>query len=361
MKLFVTIYQMQEGGAARVTTTMINGLADKGFDIVLCTDTAYYSVFYPISDKVKIVSYNPKPIKQNKYVHMTKAVIQMRKFIKEEKPDVVIGVESIFYFLINIACRGLHIPVVAVDHTSMGRDQGKLINWIRHKYYDTSAALSILTHKDELILGETIPQKRVIHNPLSFTPLSTPTVRDKTVLCVGRLNVWKVKGFDLMLDIWQRVAPSHPDWILEIAGDGTADSISKVESMISERGLNGKVRLLGQVSDICSLYQKTSIFALSSRVEGFPMGLAEAMSQGCSCIAFSVQGAVNEIFGDEALGIIVKDGDIESFSQELSKLISASSEYRNELGQRAIARSKDFSVEAFISKWIKLIYEITNN
>ena len=50
MKIFVTIYQMQEGGAARVTTAMINGLADKGYDIVLCTDTSYYYVFYNVSE-----------------------------------------------------------------------------------------------------------------------------------------------------------------------------------------------------------------------------------------------------------------------------------------------------------------------
>lgn len=56
MKIFVTIYQMQEGGAARVTTAMINGLADKGYDIVLCTDTSYYSVFYPVSEEIKIIS-----------------------------------------------------------------------------------------------------------------------------------------------------------------------------------------------------------------------------------------------------------------------------------------------------------------
>ncbi|CUN26908.1 glycosyl transferase family protein [Bacteroides thetaiotaomicron] len=359
MKIFVTIYQMQEGGAARVTTAMINGLADKGYDIVLCTDTSYYSVFYPVSEEIKIISYNPKPIKQNKYIHMTKAIFQMRKLIKEEKPDVVIGVESIFYFLTNIACKGLHVPIIAVDHTSMGRNQGRFINWIRHKYYGTSAALSILTHKDEALLGDSIPQKRVIHNPLSFAPLNSPTLRGKTVLCVGRLNVWKVKGFDLMLDVWQKVAPSHPDWILKIAGDGTTDSINEIEEMISQRGLEGKVRLLGQVSSICSLYQKTSIFALSSRVEGFPMGLIEAMSQGCACIAFSMQGAVNEIFGKSQSGIIIKDGAVDSFATELSKLISASEEQRSELGQRAIERSKDFSEEAFVAKWIKLIHDVT--
>ena len=99
MKIFVTIYQMQEGGAARVTSTLVNGLVDKGYDIVLCTDISYYTVFYPISDKVKVLTYNLKPIKKNKYIQMLTAIWQIRKHIGVEKPDIVVGVEAIFYKL----------------------------------------------------------------------------------------------------------------------------------------------------------------------------------------------------------------------------------------------------------------------
>lgn len=352
---------MQEGGAARVTSTMINGLVAQGYDIILCTDTSYYALFYPISDEVKVVSYNLKPIKRNKYIQMLKAIYQIRKYIKTEQPDIVIGVESIFYFLTKVACNGLGVPVIAVDHTSMSRNQGRFINWIRRYYYRTSAALSILTHRDESILGDNIPQKRVIYNPISFPPHNCYSLRKKTILCVGRLNSWRVKGFDRMLDVWKKVSPYYPDWILEIAGDGNLDSISQINDMILSRGLNGKVRLLGQVSDIRSLYQSTSIFALPSRIEGLPMGLIEAMSQGCVCIAFSIYGIVDEIFGDSNSGVIINDDDIDSFAIELRKLMSFSEEQRYEFGKRSIERSKCFSEDMFLSNWIKLINDVKNN
>ena len=357
MKVFVCIYQMQAGGAARVTSVMLNGLAERGINVVLCTDSSYYKVFYPLSNRIKIITYNPKGIKENKFILFPKAILKIRKFIKQEQPDIVIGVEAVFYFFTKLACMGIKKPVVAVDHTSMSRNQGRFINWIRNSFYGTADALSLLTYKDAKIVGDKFPQKIVIHNPMSFDILDRRIEKRKNILCVGRLNGWDVKGFDLMLDIWKRIESSHPEWILEIAGGGSPSAINEINEMIKERNLNGRVKLLGQIKDICSLYQSTSIFALSSRVEGFPMCLAEAMSQGCSCIAFNVQGAVPEIIENNVSGIIIDDRNLDDFACKLNDLILDESS-RSDFGRNAIEKSKEFSADKFIDTWLKLLYSL---
>ncbi len=358
MKIFVTIYQMQEGGAARVTSVMINGLIERGYDVVLCTDSCFYSVFYPLSSKVKILSYNLKPSKLNKYVLFSRAILRMRKYILQEQPDVVIGVESIFFFLVKIASLGLRIPVVAVDHTSMGRDMGRFINWIRHSFYQYSSALSILTKKDAKLLGDSVPQKKVIYNPLSFTTRESLVFRKKKILCVGRLNVWHIKGFDIMLDIWAKLYSKYPDWTLEIAGTGSTVSIQEINEMIEKKNLSGSVKLLGQIEDMQKLYQQTSIFALPSRVEGFPMCLIEAMSQGCACVAFSVQGAVDEIIEKNISGLVVDDGDYMAFSNALEYYLNLTEYQRDNLAKQIMERSKMFSKESFINNWVKLLNDV---
>lgn len=357
MKLFVAIYQMQDGGAGRVTCTMINGLVERGYEIVLCTDTKLHEVFYPLSSKVKVISYNNYKKKPGKLKFFSSAVANIRKLVKQEHPDVVIGVESIFYFISKVACVGLGYSIVAVDHTSMGRDQGRFINWIRHSYYKKADKLSLLTQKDANLAGESFHNKIVIYNPNSFDILQADTKRKKNILCVGRLNVWKIKGFDRILKIWAELAPEFPEWTLEIAGDGSIDALSIISNMIKENALDERVHLLGQIKDMQSLYQSTSIFALPSRVEGFPMCLIEAMSQGCACIAFDLQKAVCEIVDDQVSGTIVEDGNLEAFTKELRNLLE-SEELRIRYNKEARTKVAEFSVEAFCNKWEDLLRQL---
>ena len=121
-------------------------------------------------------------------------------------------------------------------------------------------------------------------------------------------------------------------------------------------GLKERVFLLGQVDDMKALYAQSSIFVLSSRVEGFPMVLMEAMSQGCACIAFSVQGAANEMLTQNS-GFVIDDGDILDLQQKLTKLIEDNS-LRENYGYNAIDAVSKFSVKTFVDEWENLIESV---
>ena len=354
-KVLVLIDQMETGGAGRVTSTLLPGLLKNGYEVVLALDNVNAQVFYPIPQEIRKVNI---PIKGSVSAGLKqiKLILAARKIIKNERPDVIIAVTFFPFFYAHFAAKGTKIPIIAYDHTSFGRDMEPFVNFIRYNLYGKADRLAILTKKDEQLLGTKFPNKVVVYNPLTYPVASHPSKKQKTVLCAGRLDSWDVKGFDRIIDIWSRIAPKYPEWKLMIAGSGTNQKVEEVKSMISQSGVETQIELLGQVQDMPSLYSVTSVFALPSRVEGFPMVLLEAMSQGCVCCSFNMGGAVNEMMSDTS-GAIVQDGDIKSFEDKLETFIKLYPHYGTyqESGYKDASR---FTCDAFYDQWDNIIKEV---
>ena len=360
MKVLVFIDQFERGGAARVTSIMCNGLVSKGYDVTLALNNMTYKVFYPLDKKVRIQTlYCDK--KYNGILGILKLnidyIFKAKKIIRTERPDVIISVLAVPFVHSRIASWGGRIPLIVCDHTSFSRKLSLYYNFVRKYFYRTADVVTILTKRDEKILGKKIPQKVVVYNPLSFPLLQKITHRRKNILCVGRLDVWHVKGFDIIINIWAKLAGKYPDWMLEIAGDGDIQAENYIKKLIFDNNLEGRVNLLGQIKDIVNCYQQSSIFALPSRVEGFPMVLMEAMSQGCASVAFSIEGASKEMILNPDAGFVVEDGDVNSFSEKLELLMNSPVLLR-EMSNNAIAEVERFSVDNFISQWDSILRSV---
>lgn len=354
-KVLVLIDQMETGGAGRVTSTLLPGLLKKGYDVVMALDNVNCKVFYPIPESVRQISIGikndaPTGVKQ------LKMILSTRRIIKREHPDVVIAVTFSPFLYAHYASKGLGVPVICYDHTSFGRNMGRYVNWIRYNLYGKADKLVILTKKDESLLGSKFPHKEVVYNPLTYPVAHHTGDRCKTVLCVGRIDSWEVKGFDRMIDMWSHIAPKYPDWKLRIAGGGTEDKVAEIRKMSKDSGVDKQIEFLGQIYDMPALYAATSIFALPSRVEGFPMVLLEAMSQGCVCCTFEMGGAVNEMM-NETSGAIVKDNELTDFERALEKLINLYPHYEDlqESGYKDAAR---FSSKNFYDQWNRIIQSV---
>lgn len=361
MKILLVNDQFENGGAARVACTMCNEFKSRGYNIVVVSDTEKNSVKYDLDKEIPLLKADFKSRRRNvlsRFFSMFKTAKHIRKHIEKEKPDVIIAIQANAYIRTLIANRRLHIPLIVADHTSFARKMDFINTITRHHLYKYADGISILTHRDEKLLGDKYPQKMVIHNPLTWDLLHEKTNRRKTVLAAGRFDIWEIKGFDLLLQIWGQLANKFPDWTLEIAGTGKDESLKVVKDLIQQNGVENKVSLLGQVSDMKSLYSQSGVFALSSRIEGMPMVLLEAMSQGCPCVAFDVGGASSEMMIDGG-GIVVKDGDVEEFKKGLSLLMSDEEE-RNRCSTKAVISAGHFSIEEFMNKWESLIEKSIN-
>lgn len=351
-KILIFIDQMQTGGAGRVTSTLLHGLVQKGYDVVMALDNVNCSLFYPIAKEVRLVTFDVKNnvcagLKQLQLVH------KARRIIKAEKPDVIISVTFFPFFYAHYAALFTSIPVIAYDHTSFARNMGKFINWIRYSLYGKADRLVILTQKDERLLGRKFPRKEVVYNPLTYPIVNHTAERQKIVLCAGRVDSWNIKGFDCIIEIWSHLSPHFPEWKLQIAGDGNEKGVKQFREMVLKSGVADSIEMLGQVSDMPSLYAQSAIFALPSRVEGFPMVLLEAMSQGCVCCSFEMGGAVNEMMSNKS-GIIVQDGKLNEFEEALRLLMNRFPDFY-EYRKNGSLEANRFTCDNYYDQWDNII------
>jgi glycosyltransferase involved in cell wall biosynthesis len=133
-----------------------------------------------------------------------------------------------------------------------------------------------------------------------------------------------------------------------------------LENIISSFDLNGKVTLVGQVGNVVDWYKKAEIFVLSSRYEGFPNVLLEAMSSGCACIAFNCETGPSDIVQHEHNGILVHNGDIDSLYKAIKMLI-IDERKRNILSYNATKIIDFYSEEKIVSEWSNLFNEVILN
>lgn len=363
MRLLVLVDQMAVGGGGRVASIMLRGLAANGHEILLETDVSK-GFLYEIPDSVKTVQvqYTPGhtdlPGRIKQFIRRIKG---RRNNIRNFKPDVIIAYLPLQFTDALLANIGTGIPLIVSDHTAMSRDLGRWTNFVRHHLYGLADCATILTEKDRRYLGKRVKYKEVVYNPLTFPPidnLDDYAARRKNILCVGRVSSWDVKGFDRIIRIWGHIAAQYPEWTLEIAGPGSDDKIAQLMSMARDAGCADSLKFLGNIAEIKDLYRESSIFALPSRVEGFPMALIEAMSQGCACVSFDLDGAISEIANDNEDCLIAPDNDLDAFEQRLVELLDTA-DLRKSIASAAIKNVSKYSEQRFIDQWQQILNRLT--
>ncbi|TDC68270.1 glycosyltransferase family 4 protein [Actinomadura sp. GC306] len=188
-----------------------------------------------------------------------------------------------------------------------------------------------------------------IPNALHVTPAVRPTLDLPVVAWVGRLSA--EKGADLMLEVWERLAPRHPRWRLHLYGGGPDEA--DLRERVRASGLAGSVEFRGVVDDVEEALVEASVFALPSRAEGFPMSVLEAMAYGLPTVAFDCAPGVRALLGDERGGVLVGAGDTAAFARELERLIE-DPELRRTLGAEARESVTRFRPEAVLARWDRL-------
>jgi len=188
---------------------------------------------------------------------------------------------------------------------------------------------------------------QVIYNPVKWLSNVFSDGNSKRVVAVGRYTYQK--GFDLLFKAWQKVEPKHPDWRLEIFGQGDYEGYQKdAESL----GLT-TVTCHPSVRDIYEEYVKSSIFVLSSRYEGFGLVIVEAMSCGVAPISFACESGPEDIITDGVNGCLAIDGDTDDLADKINFLME-NEDKRRMMAKNAIERAKDFSQDTIMKQWIDL-------
>jgi glycosyltransferase involved in cell wall biosynthesis len=195
---------------------------------------------------------------------------------------------------------------------------------------------------------------RVVRMPNAVTHVrSAPAGSDsKVVIAVGRLV--RQKGFDRLIPAFAKVVAAHPDWTLKIFGAGPLHD--DLQRQIDDLGMRDHIRLMGFTDDVHGEMAKASLYVLSSRFEGFPMVLLEAMGCGMPVVAFRCPNGPEDLIEHDVSGLLVPTGDVDGLGAAISQLIE-DPERRRMFAARALEVAGHYQIDEIAARWEQLFHQ----
>lgn len=357
MKLDIIISSLGAGGAERVLTTLANHWASLGWEITMITLSGKDAKpFYPLSPKIHrlpLDSSASSRTKVNAIANNLKRVRGIRHALKETRPEAVLSFIESTNILTLLAASGLGLRTIISDRVDPHQfSEGRSWRMLRHLTYPTASALAVQTkavydslpksvRKKSVVIPNPVPTPHAAHAPETATPF---------VLAAGRLV--EQKGFDLLLHAFARNRKAFPDWHLVIAGDGPLRE--ELIHLSRRLGLGERVRFAGLVKDMDQLYAAATIFVLSSRFEGYPNVLCEAMSHGLPCVAARCPSGPDEIITHGENGLLAPCEDADALAQAMATL-QESPKLRETTGSRATEIAARYSIQNIAARWESIL------
>jgi glycosyltransferase involved in cell wall biosynthesis len=201
--------------------------------------------------------------------------------------------------------------------------------------------------------GDRAVRTGVIPNPTPFQVGEPAPLTTKVVIAAGRLTAQK--GFERLVEAWVPLATSHPDWQLRIYGDG--QRWDDLNAQVAAAGVGDRILMGGVTDELEAELADSAIYAMSSRYEGLPMVLLEALSKGVPPVSFDCPEGPRQLIDDGVNGLLVPEGDVPALTAALQRLMD-DEDLRRRLGAQALETARDYEADAVTDRWIALAEEI---
>lgn len=361
------------GGMERVLTIKANYFAEVlGYDItIILTDGGSKPPYYELSPKVQVIQLGVDfeelwslPLIKKALVYLKKQreyKAKLTQCLMNLKPDITVSMlRREINFINKIPDGSIKIGEIHINRDNFrdleGRDTSRIKKYISDiwmkqlvKKLKKLKLFICLTHEDKAKWNE-LANVIVMPNPLAFNSDKLSDCSSKKFIAVGRYV--PQKGFDLLIKAWSIVSTKHPDWELEIYGDGDRTPYT---NLMKNYGIEKTCILNGPDSNIKDRYSESSVFVLSSRFEGFGMVIVEAMTCGVPAVSFACPCGPRDIIKNGEDGLLVENGNIEELAEKIIYLIEHETE-RKEMGNKACQNMERFRIENLGTQW-KDIFE----
>lgn len=346
------------GGTERVGLRLANALVEFGYNVWMVDyDSKYHKPFFEAHTRLKLWTIlGHGGFERKMRWHFWYGSWKLRRFLKKNKIDVVIDIDTFNANWTAKAVRGLGIKWIAWDHFDYEYTKGWKRTEALQKVKQEAYAMVLITKA----LRETYMEKtdfapyflRQIYNPLSFEVGHTIDHKgQKKVVAMGRIA--PQKGFDLLLKSWLLVEKEVDDWTLQIVcGYGDYEALEREAEAMGCKN----VVCTGPTNDVPKVMSEAAIFTLSSRFEGFGLVLTEANACSVPAVSYNCPVGPSEIITDGVDGLLVEPENVAQFAEKLLVLMKDDG-LRGRMGKAAYESSKRFSMDNILKEWVELIEE----
>lgn len=375
------------GGEERVVSIMANELA-KRHDITIYTyenrqQEGFEKNDYYVSEQVRVERVNaPKdtPFRLGvkiAYYHtglttgklsswMLKKAYYPEKHLEEwverinrEQFDIMIAVSGAYTMLLGYISDRICAKCISWEHSSFEGYFAPRTGYYRnrmHLYQECAAKMQKC-----IVLNEDIASKYrdrlgidavVMPNPKSFHSEQKADMKQKCFVTCGRVE--PEKGYDDLIEAFALFCKKREDWGLLIIGGGSLQG--KLEELIKGHNLQQKAHITGYTHEVQKYLSQGSVFVMTSRWEGFPMTITEALEMGLPVIAYGIP-AMAPLVTDGIEGKIVPPFDREKLVKAMLEVAEDVS-LREKMKEEALKKALTLEPEQIAEKWFALLEEV---
>lgn len=322
-------------------TQLANRWHDSGHEITLITWSMPDSDTYPVYSGVRRVGLGMMRESSNALEGIwsnLRRVRALRKAVAQAKPDWILSFADQMNIVAVEATRGIRVPVWIAEHSHPQHQRlSPLWERWRNRSYPRATGCVALTDGIAEYMQRWIhaDQLRVIPPAISPPPESpSQSLRKNTLITVGRLS--NEKNQRLLLDAWARCSEDLPEWTLRVVGDGPE------RNALTQRAEDlQRVEFAGWVDNPWEEYRAAKLFALTSRYEGFPVAMLEAMSQRVACITTDCTDALSSFGADSGVKVVEESSTALQLAEAIKELA------QNESRREAMANAAQESAQAY--------------
>lgn len=334
-------------------TTLAEAWAERGKRVCVITLASTESDFFSLDARVTRIALGATAVSASWSTALpanVRRLWRIRRAVRRESAPVVVPFIGITNILTVVATLGSGVRVVACERNDPSR-QSLGSPWDRMRPWAYRRAAAVTATNDEVAAALTRWVRPddiyVVPTPVAPPSPSSPAP-ERLVLSVGRLH--PQKAHDVLLRAFALSGLAELGWRLVILGEG--DGRASLDALGRELGVD--LELPGQTGDTTGWYRRAAVFALTSRFEGVPNALLEAMAHGTACVVTDTPGA-RAVVEDGRSALVAPVDDVGAVAALLRRLADDSI-LRQSLGAAAAERVADRSIDRVLPLWERAIF-----
>jgi glycosyltransferase involved in cell wall biosynthesis len=351
MKTLFILGGLSVGGAEKTVHALAHHRLDQGDEVVVAAlSGTEVSSYLPYHKGITIRSIEDgKSIESGGLVRLWKRIQFIRRLVREVNPDIIVS----FLTKVNIAAIlstiGSKVPLVISERNNPVQQKNSAWTpiFVRILYPLASCIVMQTANASQILSKKARSRSVIIPNAASGIAVAEKLDRPKArIVAAGRLV--EQKGFDLLIEAFSLIASRVPDASLVIYGEGR--DANSLQQLIENHKMTKRIKLAGLSAKPHSWVEDGEIFVLSSRFEGFPNVLLEALSAGLAVVSFDCDWGPADILENGQDGLLIGPGDVEGLASAMERLL-VDKELRHKLSNNGRLKSKKFSTEQVFSLW----------